>query len=123
MWSGALAAVQLLDADRVDELLGQTQALRGRWIDAVRTISRAAATALRGDQDAATRDAVIALEEWRAMNLPLDHAHAVTAVARVLPRALIPAADLDGAREFLASIGANGLLDLLDTALELAPIA
>ena len=67
--------------------------------------------------EAVRQGVVDALDGWQQLDLPLDHALAVTASAWVVPGRSLPAAHLELARTTLDGLGARGLLARLDDAL------
>jgi class 3 adenylate cyclase len=122
-WAGLRAACAVRDAEAVHELMQQTAALRGTWFDTVRRTALAAAACLQESptpSPEAQGALTSALEGWRQLDLPLDHALAVTAAAFTVPPELLPDDHLDGARATLRSLGAQGLQARLEQALQTA---
>jgi class 3 adenylate cyclase len=120
-WAGVRAACALRDAAAIEDLMQQTAALRGTWFEAVRRNARALVDCLRERPPAASAESVAALTtalaEWQALDLPLDHALAVTAAAYAVPADQLAAEHLEAARATLRTLGADGLQARLDEAL------
>ncbi len=117
-WAGIQAACAVRDAAQVDAILTDTVGLRGSWIDQVRRTGRALARVLGDPADQHLLAGVVdALDGWQRIDLPLDHALAVTAAAWVVPTASLPPGHLDLARTTLEGLGADGLLARLDDAI------
>jgi hypothetical protein len=112
LWQGVQAAVRLHDPAAITSLVAATTGLRGAWIDAVRATAAAAATVLEGDNEAGAASMRAALDGWRELALPLDHALAAAAARHVLPGELVPNEDVDSARDYLQKLNADGLLRL-----------
>jgi len=112
------AACAVRDDGQIDQVLAQTSALRGTWFDVVRRTARAAAAALRGESEPhqATAELLGCVADFERLDLPLDHALAVTAVAWVLPSVDALGDHEARARATLERLGARGLLARLDEA-------
>jgi ATP/maltotriose-dependent transcriptional regulator MalT len=117
-WLAVRAACALRDADQIDVVLAQTSALRGTWFEVVRGTGRAAAAALhgQGEPGQATADLLACVSDFERLDLPLDHALAVIAVAWVLPSVGALGDHERRARATLERLGARGLLARLDEA-------
>jgi class 3 adenylate cyclase len=113
LWTGVQAAARLRDPGAIASLLDATTGLRGAWVDAVRATATAALTSLRGDVQEGHAALRVALDTWRELNLPLDHALAAATARHLLPTELIPHEDVDSARDYLRGLSADGLLRLL----------
>jgi hypothetical protein len=112
-WQGVQAAARLGDRATIDELMTQTAGLRGPWVDSVRATAHAARAALTGEDVPAAASAMTeALAAWRDRRLPIDHACAAALARNVLPRELVPRADVDSALDYLHGLSAEGLLRL-----------
>ena len=107
-WAGIQAACALRDAQQVEEVLAATAGLRGRWVGQVRRTGHAMAAALRADDDDSSTAAVVdALEGWRRMDLPVDHATATTAAVRVTAAPTALADHVDVARRHPGRAGSD----------------
>jgi hypothetical protein len=111
-WQGVQAAIRLHDPAAITSLLASTIGLRGAWVNAVRATAAAAVTVLDGDVEAGARSMHAALDGWRELDLPLDHALAAAAAGQLLPPELVPQEDVDSARSYLQGLNADGLLRL-----------
>ena len=112
-WQGVQAAARLHDVATIESLVETTIGLRGGWVDAVRASTSAAVVALHGDGEAGAAAFRLALDGWRDLGLPLDHALTAGVAAAVLPAELAPAEDIEAARAYLVGLDAHGLLRLL----------
>ncbi len=111
LWQGVQAAARLGDADAVAAMLEVTVGLRGAWVDDVRRTAAAVMAGLRGDDGAAEAMGQV-LRDWRARELPLDHALTAAMATRVLPPDLLPQVEVDQAVAYLRELRADGLLRL-----------
>ena len=113
LWQGVQAAARLSDAGAIDRLLHSTVGLRGPWVDAVRATADATVTVLNGDVEAGAGAMNAALDGWRELELPLDHALAAAVSRHVLPAEQVRGEDLETAHAYLRELLAEGLLRLL----------
>jgi class 3 adenylate cyclase len=119
-WAAIQAACALHDGQQVEEVLVATAGLRGRWVGQVRLCGHAMASALADGGEEAVTAVVEALDGWRRMDLPLDHATATTAAVWVTAAPVALGDHVDVARDTLDGLGAAGLLARLDDALAAA---
>ena len=116
IWGGLQAALLQRDGAKVREMLEATSALRGPWIEAVRSTAEAGLSALEGRTAEATAGFQRAMQAWTALDLPLDLALCVIDAASVLPAEAVPEGAVATAQETLEGLRVTPLLARLAAA-------
>ena len=115
LWSAGRAALWSperlpLAIERIRTALDATTALRGAWVENVRTSLEAAVAGLEGRRREAADGFTSALKVWTAMRLPFDYAMTAGDAVAVLGADALPSDAIDEAKAFLERIDAEPLL-------------